>query len=87
MKHHASYLLFKANYAKMTDSERFFLFNRLIHVLSEARLESQLYRYDPRVAALEHHLRTPIQRIDQVWWMQLRGLTEAPLFSTVLRQL
>ena len=87
MRHAASYLLFKRNYAKMTDSERYFLMNRIVHVLEGELTENVLYRSHILTMYLLRHLRVPIQYIDEVWWMRLRPLTEAPLFSVVLRQL
>lgn len=81
MKNASTYLYFKSQMAKLTDSEKFWLTNRMVYAMV---LEPYKTDYDN---TLEMLLRQPVVIQNTVeWWRALRSVSVAPLFYRILRQ-
>ena len=81
MKNACTYLYFKSQMDKLTDTEKFWLTNRMVYA----------FNYQPTKTDLDYQLdmllRQPIPVQNTVeWWHALRAVSGAPLFYKILRQ-
>lgn len=85
MSNATSYLRFKSICAKITQSEQWFMVQRLIH---HAHLE---FAENPRLdneksRNLINHLRVPPIHWDEFWWRKLRIYRETHAFAVIMRK-
>jgi hypothetical protein len=83
MKNANVFLAFKSKMAKLTDTEKFWLMNRMAF---EANYEISQTTPNVLNSKLEGLLRLPVSTQNTVeWWWALRELSCAPLFYKILR--
>ena len=83
MKNACTFLYFRNKMARLTDSEKFWVMNRMAFELGNYhRLNEKI----PLNIRLEQHLRRSVSEQNRVeWWWTLRKLSAAPQFYTILR--
>ena len=83
MRNACTFLYFRSKMARLTDSEKFWVMNRMAFELANY---NRLNELNPLNKKLELHLRKPVHEQNKVeWWWALRKLSAAPQFYTILR--
>jgi hypothetical protein len=85
MKNASTYLYFRSKMARLTDSEKFWVMNRMAFELGNYNRTTELNLLNKQ---LELYLRKPVHEQNKVeWWLALRKLSAAPQFYTILRMI
>ena len=85
MRNASTFLYFKSKMARLTDSEKFWVMNRMAFELGNYNRTTELNQLNK---LLELHLRRSVCEQNKVeWWWALRKLSAAPQFYTILRMI
>jgi hypothetical protein len=84
MKNACTFLNFRNKMGKLTDSEKFWVVNKMVYFL----VCENAINYNELNYLLRLHLSKPIQETNSdTWWWALRTLSSAPAFYKTLRLL